>query len=103
MQKKVFRGRSRQMDVHQLRIWQKLCQNLAQRFHSTTSIIAIYGNNTIWHMVANWKQVQHEMIGNIMSCIFTHSRMWLNENVELDFVKVFAIFLIDVHPFDTSV
>lgn len=54
-------------------------------------------------MVANWKQVQHEMIGNIVSCIFTHSRMWLNESVELDFDKVFAIFLIDVHPFDTFV
>ena len=34
---KIFFRQKCQMDVHQLRIWQKLCQNLAQRFHSTTS------------------------------------------------------------------
>jgi len=34
---KIFFGQKCQMDVHQLRIWLKLCQNLAQRFHSTTS------------------------------------------------------------------
>ena len=80
-----------------------LC-SIGHDMYCSTSIIAIYGNNAIWHMVAKWKQVQHERWLELLCLAYlrTLGCGWM-ETFSESFYKVFATFLIVVHPFDSHV